>query len=143
MGNIMRQKRNRFGERVDGAGVKNVPWAVTNRPKPVKFEYMVEHRGIKVILTNHARNQMSSRYDMPIERQKKFFLACIDGLAEQGWAPDFENHEIFIYSKAMRQGIIAAFRRDFNNNKMALVVVTVYPSGRRKGAHSDTEVVYV
>ena len=134
---------NKYGDR---AGVKYLPNGLTNRPRPVKFEYMVEHKGMKVILTNHARSQMTQRYDLPIEKQKKFFTACIDGMKEQGWTPDFENHEIFIYSKSMKQGIIAAFRRDFkavDSNKVCLVVVTVYPAGRRKGAHSDTEVVYV
>ena len=135
------QSRNRFGERTDRGYTDSYKPA----PRPVKFEYMIEHRGMKVILTNHARSQMRQRYDFAIEAQKKFFTACIDGINSQGWTPDFENHEIFIYSKAMRQGIVAAFRRDFKSegNKTCLVVVTVYPKGRRKGAHSDTEVVYV
>jgi hypothetical protein len=114
-------------------------------PKPV-FEYFIEHRGMKVIITNHARQQLKRRRDLDIERQKTWFVNAIDGLAQHDWTPKFENHEVFIYSKAMKQGFVIAFRRDFKNagsDKMCMVAVTAYPKGRRKGMHSDTEVIYV
>ncbi len=118
------------------------------KPKPeVKFEYMLEYKGLKVILTNHARQQLARRRDLAIERQKAWFIAAIDGLEKQNWKPNMENHEIFIYSKAMKQGFIVAFRRDYKadllTSHQCMVIVTAYPKGRRKGMHSDTEVVYV
>ena len=71
--------------------------------------------------------------------------AAVDGLVAQNFKPKFYNHEVFIYSAKHRQGFVAAFRRDFKSDSKdtSMVIVTVYPMGRRKGLHSDTEVYHV
>jgi hypothetical protein len=129
----------------DNAGVTGLVKGLTTNPKPVKFEYLIKHRGIKVIVTDHAREQMLNRYGMCIEFQKTYFQQCIDSLADKGWTPAHENHEVFLYSQKHRQGIIAAFRKDFKSDTkdVCLVCVTCYPKGRRKGLHSDTETIFV
>ena len=114
------------------------------KPAP-KFEVLTLHQGMKIIVTDHAREQMQSRYNMCIDFQKKFFMDALDGLKAQNFKPDYYNHEVFVYSQKHRQGFIAAFRRDFRseNDQLSMVIVTVYPMGRRKGLHSDTKTIFV
>jgi hypothetical protein len=139
------QRYQSFKDRMRQRQIANIQARSTEVDRKPVVEYMLEHRGLKVILTNHCKEQFRKRRDMSIERQKAWFIRAIDGLAEQNWTPDFENHEIFIYNKSMKQGMVVAFRRDFKaeSSKVCFVVVTAYPKGRRKGAQSDTEVIYV
>ena len=131
---ITRPKRyNQYHERV----VDSLP------PWRPKFEYFFEYKGVKVILTDHARVQMSKRYDFPIETQKQFFVACVDKTIGRSRSPS--DPEVFIYSKRLKQGAVVKFRRDTRSTsqRICMVIITVYPRGRRKGAKSRTEVIYV
>ena len=118
--------------------------ALLNGPKPVKFEYLMEYKGTKIILTDHVRQRSHERHGMPIEQMKTYFQHVIDGLTEFKWVE--YNQEIFVYSRAFQRGMIIAQRRDFKNQgnrEMVLVAVTCYPYGRALPAQTDTEVVYV
>jgi len=109
----------------------------------VKFEYMLEYRRTKVILTDHARTQASHRHGMPIESMKKWFMGAIDALEVCSYTPDYYNQEVFMYSKTMKRGMIVAFRRDFKNDNglLCLVVVTVYPYGKDTPMQADTDII--
>jgi hypothetical protein len=112
--------------------------------KPVKFEYLMEYKGIKIILTDHVRDRARQRHGMPVEQMKVYFQHVIDGLVDFPWVE--YNQEIFVYSRAFNRGMIIARRRDFKNQgnrDMAYVAVTMYPFGRGYPAQKDTEVVYV
>lgn len=111
-----------------------------------KFEYMLEHKGWKVILTDHARQQAVKRHGMPIEQMRRFFVGAIDGIIEADFQVQEYNQEVFIYSRSFCRGMIVAFRRDYknpNNKNLALAVVTVYPYGAQSPAHKDTQTVRV
>lgn len=113
------------------------------RPKPVKFEILMEHKGTKVILTDHARQQARKRHGLPIEQMKKFFILAHDALQDFKWVE--YNQEVFVYSRSHQRGCIIAARRDFKNQqdrRLGYVVVTVYPYGISRPAHPDTEVIY-
>jgi hypothetical protein len=107
---------------------------------------MMEHRGVKVILTDHSRQQALRRHGMPIEQMKVFFQHAINGIDDAGFMPEYYNQEVFIYSKTFQRGMIVAFRRDFKNQDnwhICLVAVTVYPYGVSRPAHKDTVTIYV
>jgi hypothetical protein len=111
-----------------------------------KFEYLMEYKGIKVVLTDHVRQRSRERHGMPIEQMKTYFQHVINGIDDVGFVPSEYNQEVFIYSKTFQRGMIIAFRRDYknqSNRRIALVAVTVYPYGRALPAHPDTEVIYV
>jgi hypothetical protein len=121
-----------------------VPQALLTSPKPIKFEYLIKHKGVKVILTDHCRTRALKRHGMPIERMKAFFIEVIDGLADFTWKE--YNQEIFVYSRHFQRGAVVAYRRDFKNQAsrdMCLAVITIYPYGKSTPAHPDTEVIYV
>jgi hypothetical protein len=112
--------------------------------KPVKFEYLMEYKGIKIILTDHVRDRARQRHGMPVEQMKVYFQHVIDGLVDFPWVE--ENQEIFVYSRAFQRGVVIARRRDYKNQgnrDMAYVGITLYPYGRAYPAQKDTEVVYV
>ena len=106
---------------------------------------MIEHKGVRVILTDHARQQAVHRHGMPIETMKTWFQQAIDMLADTDFIPETYNQEVFIYNRAFQRGMIVAFRHDFksDNHKIALVAVTVYPYGKNRPAHRDTVTLYV
>ena len=113
-------------------------------PEGVKFEYLMEYKGIKIILTDHVRDRARKRHGMAVEQMKTYFQHVVDGLAGFKWVE--YNQEIFVYSRAFQRGMIIARRRDFknqDNGSMALVAVTCYPYGRAVPAHPDTDIVYV
>jgi hypothetical protein len=114
-----------------------------NKPK---FEYLIKHKGVKVILTDHCRTRAAQRHGMPIETMKDFFIRVIDGIWCQGFKFKEYNQEVFVYSAHYQRGAIVAYRRDFKNQasrEMCLAVVTIYPYGKSTPAHKDTEVIYV
>ena len=112
----------------------------------MKTEYLMEHKGLKVIITDHVRTRARQRHGMPIEQMKTFFEHMINGLEETNFKPVEYNQEVFIYVRAFQRGMIMAFRRDFKNQSdgnVHLVAVTCYPYGRSIPSHPDTEVIYV
>jgi hypothetical protein len=122
--------------------------ALRDRPtaKPVKFEYLMEYKGRKVIITDHVRQRSRERHGMPVEQMRVYFQHVIDGLDACDFKPVEYNQEIFVYSRAFQRGMIIAFRRDYKNqdsSKLAIVAVTCYPYGRAVPAQPDTEVIYV
>jgi hypothetical protein len=131
--------RNRQA-RLLATSINGPDWKSTPRP-PVKFEYLTELHGVRIIMTDHAKSQCKARHGMQLEQMKQFF---VDTLPVWGSVPVVEyNQEVFIYSTKWQRGMIVAYRRDFKNDKsskIALVVVTVYPYGISKPAHADTEV---
>lgn len=124
----------------DQAGVSGVAKPLTNRPKEVKFEYLTEIDGVKIIMTDHAKKQARDRHGMPLETMKRWFE---DMQGIWGNVPVKEyNQEVFVYSVKYQRGMILAYRRDFKNDErtdLALVVVTVYPYGKAVPMQRDTK----
>jgi hypothetical protein len=150
----MLKRNTRFGERQTGQLAQARNNTVGPRPikvvtygsnnTPVKFEYLMEYRCTKIVLTDHVRTRAGQRHGMPIEQMKVYFQHVIDGLDGFTWT--HYNQEVFVYSKAYQRGMIIARRRDHKNqasNKMVLVAVTCYPYGKSIPAHPDTEIIYV
>jgi hypothetical protein len=123
----------------DQAKVRNVPKPLTTRPKEVKFEYLTEIHGVKIIMTDHAKKQARDRHGMPLDTMKNWFQDMAD---IWGNVPVKEyNQEVFVYSVKYQRGMILAFRRDFKNDDrqdLAVVVVTVYPYGKAVPMQRDT-----
>jgi len=123
---------------------------ITTRPNnnnnKIKFEYLTEHRGVKVILTNHARQQAYQRHGLPIESMKLWFTQAIDKIRQTGFEPEYYNQEVFVYNRHYQRGMVVAFRRDNRNvesDKLCLVAVTCYPYGKSFPAHRDTKTIRV
>ena len=109
----------------------------------VKFEYLLKHNGVKVILTDHCRTRAAQRHGMPVETMKDYFIRVVDGLKDFEWKE--YNQEIFAFCRHYQRGAVVAYRRDFKNQasrEMILAVVTIYPYGKAVPAHPDTETVY-
>jgi len=111
-----------------------------------KLEYLLEHRGTKVIVTDHVRQRARERHGMPISQMKVYFQHMIDGIAETDYVPTEYNEEVFVYVRAFARGCVVAFRRDFkdqSNRDLIMAIITMYKYGQGKPAHADTEVIYV
>ena len=115
------------------------------KPEEPKFEILMEYRGRKIIITDHAREQNRKRNDFAsIESMKSYFMRVADGLVEYNFKE--YNQEVFVYSKSYKRGCIVAYRREFKNpddHRMHYAIVTVYPLGSSKPMKPDTEVIYV
>ena len=111
--------------------------------KDLKFEYLTEIHGTKIIMTTHAKGQCRKRHGMPLDSMKQFFIDTAD---TWGSVPVVEyDQEVFIYSTKWHRGVIVAYRRDWRNatrKDLAIIVVTIYPYGKSKPVHPDTEVYY-
>jgi hypothetical protein len=112
-------------------------------PTTTKIEYLLEHCGTKVILTDHARTQARNRHDMPIEQMVNYFKQIVEGLIDFDWK--YNDQEIFVFSHKYRRGVILTCRRDFKSTSRdrVYVIVTLYPFGKARPVKSSTEVVYV
>jgi hypothetical protein len=123
----------------DQAGVRGVAKPLTSNPKEIKFEYLTEIHGVKIIMTDHAKKQARERHGMPLDTMRRFFE---DMEPVWGNIPIKEyNQEVFVYSVKYQRGMILAFRRDFKNDErvdLAMVVVTVYPYGKAVPMQRDT-----
>ena len=131
-GRVHRQISSACNRPADRAGVQNVPAAVVNRPAGIKFEYLTCIGGLKVIMTDHAKQQASKRHGMKLEQMKDWFEYTADVTASIPVA--YYNEEVFVYSIKHQRGMILAYRRDnrSDSRNVCLVVVTVYPYGSSK-----------
>ena len=109
-----------------------------------KNEYLLKHRGVKVIITDHARHQCRNRdkNGLAIESMTRYFIQVVDGLMNFNWK--YDDQEIFVYNRFYQQGVVLTGRRDYKGGSArCLVIVTVYPYGKALPMKSSTEVVYV
>jgi len=106
-------------------------------------EYLLKHKGVKVIVTDHAREQCRKRSNgMDIKTMTRYFIQVVDGLVDFDWK--YEDQEIFVYNRFFQRGVVLTGRRDYRGgNARCLVVVTVYPYGKSRPMKDSTEVVYV
>jgi hypothetical protein len=112
-------------------------------PTTTKIEYILEHKGMKVIMTDHARTQARKRHGMPVEQMDLYFRKIVDGLIDFPW--EYDNQEIFVYSGHYQRGVILTCRRDFKRPGISrcYVIVTMYPYGKARPIKEGTRVIYV
>ena len=114
-------------------------------PRPIRAEneYLLKHRGVKVIVTDHARQQCRKRdHGMEIKTMTRYFIQVVDGLMDFNWK--YDDQEIFVYNRFFQRGVVLTGRRDYKGGSdRCLVIVTVYPYGKSRPMKSSTEVVYV
>jgi len=148
---LARQFKAACNPPADKAGVTNLPDALTTREPykvsapAVKFEYLTEIDGLKIIMTDHAKRQAMKRHGMPLETMRAWFVNSSRALLHIRSNLVEYNQEVFVYNAKYQRGMILAFRRDFKNqdsNKICLAVITVYPYGKATPMHPDTEVFY-
>jgi hypothetical protein len=142
----MLRRSNKYTDRLAAqlAGARRQE--VNNTPGPRVFkvnEYLLKHRGVNVIVTNHAREQCRKRDNgMAIETMRAYFKQVVDGLVDFNWK--YDDQEIFVYNRHYQRGVILTGRRDYKAGPaLALVIVTIYPYGKSRPMKDSTEVVYV
>jgi hypothetical protein len=152
-GDNMLRRSNKHTDRVAGQlaaarqGVNNTvgprPMWARQVPTTTKIEYLLEHCGTKVILTDHARTQARNRHDMPIEQMTNYFRQIVEGLIDFDWK--YDDQEIFVFSHKYRRGVILTGRRDFKSasRDRVYVIMTMYPFGKAQPMKDSTEIVYV
>ena len=121
--------------------------AINNRPGPrpikAKVEYLMEYKGVKIILTDHVRDRARQRHGMLVDQMKIYFQHVINGLVDFPW--EYDDQEIFVYSRAFQRGVILTNRRDWKSSGQSkcYVIVTMYPYGKGRPVKSGTRVVHV
>ncbi|MBW2646915.1 MAG: hypothetical protein JRE23_12230 [Deltaproteobacteria bacterium] len=143
----MLRRSNKYTDRLTAqlAGARRQEVNNTVGPRVIqgKNEYLMKHRGVKVIVTDHARHQCRKRDNgMAIETMKRYFVQVVDGLVDFNWK--YDDQEIFVYNRFFQRGVVLTGRRDYRGGTdRCLVVVTVYPYGKARPMKDSTEVVYV
>jgi hypothetical protein len=149
----MLKRQNKYTERLAGqlaAARQDVNNTVGPRPlwarqvpTTTKIEYILEHCGTKVIMTDHARKQIRNRHDMLPVQLSNYFIQIVEGLVDFDWK--YDDQEIFVYSGQYQRGVVLTGRRDFKSasRDRVYVILTMYPFGSSRPMKSSTEIVYV